>query len=311
MGFPFSDSPAYHDESPIAHLRIDQDQILAFCRLTICYVPPDRQACKLGCEGIMSKQLGTPYRSGRSKQWVKVKNPAAPAVRREAEEDWGRHTPTIRPPSRFVAQRSPPMIAAFNWVDGIGYLGALITLGTYSMKRMVPLRIVGMCANCVFISYGLLEPVYPQLILHSILLPLNAFRLREMLQLISQVKTASQGNLNMEWLKPYMARRSIKRGDVLFRKGDLSTAMFYTVEGRYRLNEIGKEIGPGQIIGEIGLIAPDKKRTLTFEAIEDGVLLTISYSQVKQLYYQNPEFGFYLLRLIGERFFEDIDRDMR
>jgi len=47
-----------------------------------------RQACKLGCEGIVSKRLGSLYRSGRSKQWVKIKNPAAPAVRREAEEEW-------------------------------------------------------------------------------------------------------------------------------------------------------------------------------------------------------------------------------
>jgi ATP-dependent DNA ligase len=39
--------------------------------------------------GIVSKQLGSTYRSGRSKQWVKVKNPAAPTVRREAEELWG------------------------------------------------------------------------------------------------------------------------------------------------------------------------------------------------------------------------------
>jgi bifunctional non-homologous end joining protein LigD len=49
-----------------------------------------RQACKLGCEGIVSKRLGSLYRLGRSKHWVKVKNPTAPAVRREAEEDWGR-----------------------------------------------------------------------------------------------------------------------------------------------------------------------------------------------------------------------------
>jgi bifunctional non-homologous end joining protein LigD len=49
-----------------------------------------RQACKLGCEGIVSKRLGSLYRSGRSKHWVKVKNPAAAAVQREAEEDWGR-----------------------------------------------------------------------------------------------------------------------------------------------------------------------------------------------------------------------------
>src|SRR5215471_6282915 len=46
-------------------------------------------ACQLGCEGIVSKRLGSPYRSGRSKYWMKVKNPKAPAVRREAEEDWG------------------------------------------------------------------------------------------------------------------------------------------------------------------------------------------------------------------------------
>ena len=46
-------------------------------------------ACQLGCEGIVSKRLGSPYRPGRSKYWVKVKNPNAPAVRREAEEDWG------------------------------------------------------------------------------------------------------------------------------------------------------------------------------------------------------------------------------
>jgi bifunctional non-homologous end joining protein LigD len=49
-----------------------------------------REACRLGCEGIVSKRLGSSYRSGRSPHWVKVKNPKAPAVKREAEEDWGR-----------------------------------------------------------------------------------------------------------------------------------------------------------------------------------------------------------------------------
>jgi hypothetical protein len=49
----------------------------------------DKQACKLGCEGIVSKRLGYPYGSGRVDHWLKIKNPAAPAVKREAEEDWG------------------------------------------------------------------------------------------------------------------------------------------------------------------------------------------------------------------------------
>ena len=49
-----------------------------------------RHACKMGLEGIVSKRLGSRYTSGRSKDWLKFKNPEAPAVKREAEEDWGR-----------------------------------------------------------------------------------------------------------------------------------------------------------------------------------------------------------------------------
>jgi bifunctional non-homologous end joining protein LigD len=49
-----------------------------------------RHACKMGLEGIVSKRLGLRYRSGRSKDWLKFKNPDAPAVKREAEEEWGR-----------------------------------------------------------------------------------------------------------------------------------------------------------------------------------------------------------------------------
>ena len=49
-----------------------------------------RHVCKLGLEGIVSKRKGSPYRSGRSPDWLKVKNPACAAVKREAEEDWGK-----------------------------------------------------------------------------------------------------------------------------------------------------------------------------------------------------------------------------
>jgi bifunctional non-homologous end joining protein LigD len=49
-----------------------------------------RHACKLGLEGIVSKRLGSRYRSGRSPDWLKMKNPAAAAVKREAEEEWGK-----------------------------------------------------------------------------------------------------------------------------------------------------------------------------------------------------------------------------
>jgi len=47
-----------------------------------------KHACALGCKGIASKRLGSPYRAGRSNHWLKIKNPLAPAVKRETEEDW-------------------------------------------------------------------------------------------------------------------------------------------------------------------------------------------------------------------------------
>jgi CRP/FNR family transcriptional regulator, cyclic AMP receptor protein len=195
-----------------------------------------------------------------------------------------------------------------HWIDALGYFGALLTIGTYSMKTMIPLRIIGICANVVFLAWGLSGSIYPSIFLHLVLLPLNATRLYQMLQLTQKVRLASQGDLNMDWLKPFMSRRSVKKGEVLFTKGELATAMFYTVTGGYKLVEIDTPVLPGQVVGEIGLIAPDNKRTLTFECTEDGDLLTISYSQVKQLYFQNPQFGFFFLQLISQRLFQDIRR---
>jgi ATP-dependent DNA ligase len=49
-----------------------------------------QHACKLGFEGIISKRKDSPYASGRSPDWIKLKNPKSPAVKREAEEDWGK-----------------------------------------------------------------------------------------------------------------------------------------------------------------------------------------------------------------------------
>ena len=204
--------------------------------------------------------------------------------------------------------KGPCVHIGINWIEALGYLGALLVLSAYSMKTMIPLRIVGLCANAIFIVYGYLEPVYPQLLLHGVALPLNSLRLYQMLQLIKKVRSASQGDLNMDWLKPFMSKRACKAGEIIFHKGDLSSAMFYTVSGSYRLNEIEQPVGPGQVIGEVGLIAPDGRRTLTFACIEDGELLTISYEQVKQLYFQNPKFGFYFLQLISLRLFQDIAR---
>lgn len=191
-------------------------------------------------------------------------------------------------------------------VDVAGYVAAILVFLTFYMKTMIPLRLVGICSNCVFIIYAYFGTLYPVLILHIILLPLNLLRLREMLRLTKQVSAATRADLSMDWLKPFTSTRQLQTGDVLFRKGDRADAMFFIVSGAYRLVEIGVQLPQGQVVGELGLLAPDQARTQTLECTASGEVLQITYEQVKQLYYQNPQFGFYFLQLTTKRLFENI-----
>ena len=94
----------------------------------------------------------------------------------------------------------------------------------------------------------------------------------------------------------------------MFRKGDTADAMYYSVTGRYRLKEMGIEIPVGHVFGDLGFLAPDNLRTQTIECMEDGDVLTATYQQVKELYFQNPQFGFFFMRLTSERLFDNIKR---
>ena len=192
------------------------------------------------------------------------------------------------------------------WPIWVGYAAAAVTLVTFSMRTMIPLRAAGILANVLFIIYGFFGGIYPALVLHTIMLPLNIVRLRQMLQLVKKVREASRGDLSMEWLKPFMTKRRCRKGEVLFRKGDEAIEMFYAVSGRFRLTEAGIEVPVGQVVGELGLLAPENRRTQTLECVEDGDLLTIGYGSVEQLYFQNPKFGFYFLRLATQRLFQNV-----
>ena len=195
-----------------------------------------------------------------------------------------------------------------NYVTAIGFVAAGLVIATLSMRTMVPLRIVGIASNCAFVTYGILFGSVPTVVLHTILLPLNIYRLREMLNLVKQVKLAAQGDMSMDWLKPFMSKRSIKAGDILFQKGDEADHVYFVVSGRLHLNEIDIDVLPGSVVGELGMLAPARRRTQTLECSEDGSLLEITYDKIEELYYQNPKFGFYFLRLSTGRLFENIAR---
>jgi len=190
----------------------------------------------------------------------------------------------------------------------VGYCAAALVFLTFATRTMVPLRVIGIASNVAFISYGWLQPAVPILILHCILLPLNAVRLHQMLRLTRQVAAASRSDLNLDWLKPYGSRRRIEAGEVLFAKGDPADRLAFVLAGRFHVAELGVELGPGQVVGELGLVAPGGARTRTVACVEAGSILEVGYDQVRQLYFQNPAFGFYFLDLIARRLFDTIAR---
>jgi CRP/FNR family transcriptional regulator, cyclic AMP receptor protein len=191
---------------------------------------------------------------------------------------------------------------------GLGFVAGVLYIASHYMKTMVPLRLCEIASNALFVVYGAFYPSWPTLALYGILVPLNSLRLYEMLQLVKKVRTASQGDLSMDWLKPFMHKHSYKQGAVLFRKGDHAEEMFYIVNGRCRINELGLELSAGHMVGELGFLTPDHQRTQTVECIDDVEMLAISYDKVRELYFQNPSFGFYLLRLASERLLQNVDR---
>jgi hypothetical protein len=192
-----------------------------------------------------------------------------------------------------------------GWSDAVGYLASLLVFCTFYMKTMLPLRVIAIASNVAFMTYGLLGAVYPVLVLHVILLPLNCLRLHQMRRLIRQVREASRGDLSTEWLIPLMARSHHAKGEVLFRLGDPGDSMHLVLAGSVRILELDTPLGPGSVIGEMGVFGPSHRRTGTAVCETEVEIGSISDQQATQLYYQNPAFGFHLFRIVVQRVLEN------
>jgi hypothetical protein len=199
-------------------------------------------------------------------------------------------------------------LASITIANMLALIGAIFFVATLLMRTMVPLRVTGIISDVFFIGYGVLSGTVTTLILYTLLLPINIFRLAQMLRLVKRARIAAQGDLSMDWLKPFMNRRQYGKGDVLFRKGDRANEMFFTVTGKFLVTELGIELPPGRLVGELGFLAPDNRRTQSLECTEDGQVLAITYERLLEIYFQNPEFGYYFLRLSTERLLQNITR---
>ena len=191
------------------------------------------------------------------------------------------------------------------WAVIAAWIAAVLVFSSFFMKTMVPLRVVAIASNVAFISYalvgleyGVFGRVYPILVLHSCLLPLNLVRLHQLTRLITAVQRATDDDV-LASLCPYMKTELRRHGEVVFRRGASADRLYMIREGHVHFPEIDKRIGPGTVFGEVGLFAPHGVRTLTAVSEASCCLSAISRERVLELFYQNPEFGFFLIRLVS------------
>ena len=193
-------------------------------------------------------------------------------------------------------------------IDGMGYLASALVLLTFCMSTMLSLRAAAICSNVAFIGYGLGEGIYPVLILHLILLPLNVVLLLQMTTLLRKAKRAAATDLSPDWLQPFMRAKQFKAGEAIFRKGEHADLLYMVVSGEVRFPEIERSVSAGELFGEIGLFSLERRRTQTALAATDVDLLWISDGALRKLCERNPGLSLYFLRLTATRMTENAAR---
>jgi CRP/FNR family transcriptional regulator, cyclic AMP receptor protein len=150
--------------------------------------------------------------------------------------------------------------------------------------------------------------LYPVLILHIILLPLNLILFFRMLRLLRKAKLAAATDLSPSWLQPFMQPKHFEAGETIFTKGQHADLLYMIVSGEVSLPEIDRRLSVGELFGEVGLFSLERQRTQTAMAETDVDLLWISDGALKKLCERNPGLSLYFLRLTATRMTQNAAR---
>src|SRR6185437_13112332 len=121
----------------------------------------------------------------------------------------------------------------------------LLVFSTFYMRTMLPLRYLAIASNVAFISYGVPLGLWPVVILHALLLPLNLIRLFQIHRMLARMRAAPARDLDLRPLISAMRPERHAQGTVLFRKEDTGDRAYYIVRGQVEFPELGAPAGEG------------------------------------------------------------------
>jgi CRP-like cAMP-binding protein len=192
---------------------------------------------------------------------------------------------------------------------GSAAVAALLVVVSAFVKTMIPLRWLAVGSNLGFVVYGVLQANVLLVLLHSVLLPVNLWRVRQMVGLTRRVQAAAIDPQSLQvWLRPYMRSRRLPAGRLIFASGDVADRMYLLVDGLIELPEVGRTLEAGRMFGEIAFFAPERRRSSSAVCVTDCTLMSIDEDTFRQLVHQNPDFGLQVMLLIAGRLSDDVQR---
>lgn len=202
-------------------------------------------------------------------------------------------------------------LTAFNWVAAIGWLGSILTIATYAMNTMMPLRILAIASSISYLIYAYLLQLWPLLGMELALLPINCYRLWQIVTLRDLVAQAKDGTAtDFSVIKAYGKKRRITAGSLIFKRGDPVDQLYFIGSGRVLIEEVGIEVSSGDIFGEIAFFTDAATRTATARCVEDAEVYEIDQKRFMRLQFEDPSFGLSVMRTVTRRLSDNANREV-
>jgi hypothetical protein len=200
--------------------------------------------------------------------------------------------------------------SAFDWVEAIGWFASLLTVATYAMNTMIPLRILAIASSVCFATYASILQLWPLLAMELLLLPINLYRFWQILSLRGKVNRTERGQASeFSVIKAYGTARTMKAGTVVFAKGDPVDQLYYLESGRVLIEELGITLESGAIFGEMAFFTDAARRTATARCVQDAKVHEIDKKRFMRLQFEDPAFGLSVMRTITRRLMDNAARN--
>jgi len=193
-------------------------------------------------------------------------------------------------------------IIAFDLIEAIGWVAAIFTIATYSVRTMMTLRIVAILSSLFFTIYAALLQLWPLLGMELILLPINIYRLSQIVSLRNRLSRAIERDMvDFSVIKAYGKARRVEEGSVIFQRGDPVDRLYYIGAGKVMIEDVGVVVTAGDIFGEIAFFTDSGTRTATARCIEDAQIYEVDEKRFMRLQFEDPSFGLSVMRTVTRR----------